>query len=152
MDQRGVGNERQWQALCDLMGRPEWVDDPRFATNGARVTHRDELVPLLEELFAGRPVADWLEALGVAGIPSGRIRPVSEALGSPEARHREMVVEVDAGGPGPLRLLGVPVKLSATPGKIRRRPPALGEHTREVLAEIGYDSETIESLRTRGAI
>jgi crotonobetainyl-CoA:carnitine CoA-transferase CaiB-like acyl-CoA transferase len=62
-----------------------------------------------------------------------------------------MVVEVEGDGPGPLRLLGIPVKLSATPGRIRRRPPALGEHTREVLAEIGYDSETIESLSSRGA-
>ena len=148
----GVGNERQWRAFCELAGRAEWIEDPRYATNGARVTHRDELVPLLEELFASRPAADWLDALGAAGIPSGRIRHVSEALESPETRHREMVVDVESDAGGPLRLLGVPVKLSGTPGRIRRRPPALGEHTEEVLSEIGYDSVTIESLRTRGAI
>jgi crotonobetainyl-CoA:carnitine CoA-transferase CaiB-like acyl-CoA transferase len=148
----GVGNERQWRSLCELIERPEWVDDPRFATNGARVSHRDALVPLLEAVFARRSAAEWLESLGAVGIPSGRIRPVSEALDSPEARHREMVVEVEADGPGPLKLLGVPVKLSETPGKVRRRPPALGEHTREVLAEMGYDSGTIERMTTRGAI
>ena len=148
----GVGNDRQWRALCEIAGRSEWIKDPRYATNGARVTHRDELVPLLEALFASRPAADWLDALGEAGIPSGRIREVSEALESPEARHREMVVDVRSEAGHPLRLLGVPVKLSGTPGRIRRPPPALGEHTAEVLSEIGYDSVTIESLRTRGAI
>jgi crotonobetainyl-CoA:carnitine CoA-transferase CaiB-like acyl-CoA transferase len=135
----GVGNERQWGALCDLVGKPEWRADPRYATNGARVTRRSELVPLLEAIFAARPAAEWLDALGAAGIPSGRIRPVPEALDSPEARHREMVVEVEAGGGEALRLLGIPVKLSATPGRIRRPPPSLGEHTEEVLLAIGYD-------------
>ena len=136
----GVGNERQWRALCEVVGRPEWPADPRFASNAARLAHRAELVPLLEAIFAERPAADWLAALAAAGIPSGRIRPVAEALEAPETKHREMVVEVEADGGGPLRLLGIPVKLSATPGRIRRAPPALGEHTAEVLAEIGFDS------------
>ena len=148
----GVGNERQWRALCGVVGHPEWVEDPRFETNAARVEHREELVPLLKELFSGRPAAEWLDELAEAGIPSGRIRPVDEALEAPETLHREMVVELEADGSDPLRLLGIPVKLSATPGKIRRPPPALGEHTAEVLAEIGYDSGTIDTLRERGAI
>jgi crotonobetainyl-CoA:carnitine CoA-transferase CaiB-like acyl-CoA transferase len=148
----GVGNERQWRALCGVVGTPEWVEDPRFASNGARVEHRRELVPLLEQHFASRPAADWLDALAAAGIPSGRIRPVAEALEAPETRHREMVVEIQPEGSDPLRLLGIPVKLSATPGKIRRRPPALGEHTAEVLSEIGYDSRSIQSLSEPGAI
>ncbi|HET9332474.1 MAG TPA: CoA transferase [Gemmatimonadota bacterium] len=147
----GVGNERQWGALCELVGKPEWRADPRYATNGARVTRRSELVPLLEAIFAARPAAEWLDALGAVGIPSGRIRPVPEALDSPEARHREMVVDVEAGAGETLRLLGIPVKLSATPGRVRRPPPSLGQHTEEVLSEIGYDSRTIEILRTRGA-
>jgi crotonobetainyl-CoA:carnitine CoA-transferase CaiB-like acyl-CoA transferase len=147
----GVGNERQWGALCELVGKPEWRADPRYATNGARVTRRSELVPLLEAIFAARPAEEWLQALGAVGIPSGRIRQVPEALDSPEARHREMVVEIGAGDGDPLRLLGIPVKLSATPGRVRRPPPSLGEHTEEVLSEIGYDSGTIEILRTRGA-
>ncbi len=148
----GVGNERQWRSLCGVVGRPEWLDDPRFESNAARVQHREELVPLLKELFAGRPAAAWLDELAGAGIPSGRIRPVDEALEAPETRHREMVVELETDGSDALRLLGIPVKLSATPGKIRRRPPALGEHTAEVLSEIGYDSGTIDKLRERGAI
>ena len=148
----GVGNERQWRSLCGVVGRPEWLDDPRFESNAARVQHREELVPLLKELFAGRSAAEWLEELVGAGIPSGRIRAVDEALEAPETRHREMVVELETDGSDALRLLGIPVKLSATPGKIRRRPPALGEHTAEVLSEIGYDSGTIDKLRERGAI
>ena len=148
----GVGNERQWRSLCGVVGRPEWLDDPRFESNAARVQHREELVPLLKELFAGRPAAAWLDELAGAGIPGGHIRPVDEALEAPETRHREMVVELETDGSDALRLLGIPVKLSATPGKIRRRPPALGEHTAEVLSEIGYDSGTIDKLRERGAI
>jgi formyl-CoA transferase/CoA:oxalate CoA-transferase len=135
----GVGNERQWRSLCAVMGKPDWVDDPRFETNAARVQNRAELVPLLKGLFAARPASEWLDALAAAGIPSGRIRRVPDALEAPETGHREMVVEVEADGSGPLRLLGIPVKLSATPGRIRRLPPALGEHTAEVLAEIGLD-------------
>jgi crotonobetainyl-CoA:carnitine CoA-transferase CaiB-like acyl-CoA transferase len=142
----GVGNERQWRALCGVVRRLEWVDDPRFETNAARVEHRDELVPLLKELFAARPAAEWLDALAAVGIPSGRIRPVAEALEAPETRHREMVVEIEPDGHGPLRLLGVPVKLSETPGRIRRPPPSLGEHTAEVLSEIGYDPDLVERL------
>lgn len=142
----GVGNERQWGALCELVGKPEWRADPRYATNGARVTRRAELVPQLEAIFAARPAREWLDALGAAGIPSGRIRPVPEALDSPEARHREMVVEVAAGEGDPLRLLGIPVKLSATPGSIRRPPPSLGEHTEEVLGAIGYDPARLRGL------
>jgi crotonobetainyl-CoA:carnitine CoA-transferase CaiB-like acyl-CoA transferase len=136
----GVGNERQWRALCEVVGRPAWPADPRFASNAGRLSHRAELVPLLEAIFAERSAAEWLAALAAAGIPSGRIRPVAEALEAPETRHREMVVEMEAGGRSPLRLLGIPVKLSDTPGRIRRVPPALGEHTAEVLAEIGFDS------------
>ena len=148
----GAANDRQWRALCEALEHTEWIDDPRFATNGDRLVHRDTLIALLQEIFAGRPAAEWLERLGQAGIPAGRIRPVSEALTSPEARHREMVVEVGGGEEEPLKLLGIPVKLSETPGRIRRPPPRLGEHTAEVLAEIGYDSASIDSLRTGGAI
>ncbi|HET7693790.1 MAG TPA: CoA transferase [Gemmatimonadota bacterium] len=139
----GVGNERQWRALCGVVERPEWLQDPRFETNAARVQHRTQLVPLLEEIFSARPAKVWLDAMAGAGIPSGRIRPVAEALEAPETRHRDMVVELmDGGGETPLRLLGIPVKLSATPGKIRRPPPALGQHTGEVLAEIGLHPAT----------
>ena len=134
----GVGNERQWGALCEVVRRTEWLSDPRFASNAARVEHRSELVPLLEAIFAERPAADWLDAFSAAGIPSGRIRPVAEALEAPETRHREMVVELEVEDRDSLRLLGIPVKLSATPGRIRRGPPALGEHTAEVLAELGF--------------
>ena len=136
-----VGNDGQYAKFCAIAGRPDLADDPRYAKNADRVRNRAELVPLLEAIFAEQDAQDWLDALAAAGIPAGRIRPVVEALDSPEAGDREMVVEVPTGGGDPLRLLGIPVKLSATPGAIRRPPPALGEHTAEVLSEIGFDPD-----------
>jgi len=148
----GVGNDRQWTALCRVVDREAWRDDPRFRTNGDRVVHRAEFVPLLEAIFATRPAHDWIELLSAAGIPCGRIRSVPEALDSPEARARDMVVEVEGADGRPLPLVGPPVKLSATPARARSRPPALGEHTDEILGEIGYTREEIERLRTAGAV
>lgn len=148
----GVGNERQWKSFCELLGRVEWVEDPRFRTNGDRVVHRAELVGELEGIFARRRAADWIEALAEAEIPCGRIRSVPEALDSPEARARDMVMEVEGADGSALRLVGPPVKLSASPGSVRRRPPTLGEHTDEVLAEIGYSKGEIDALRASGIV
>ena len=148
----GVGNDRQWTALCRVVDREAWRDDPRFRTNGDRVVHRAELVPQLEAIFATRAAAEWILVLSAAEIPCGRIRSVPEALDSPEARARDMVVEVEGADGRPLTLVGPPVKLSATPARVRSRPPALGEHTDEILGEIGYTREEIDRLRAAGAV
>ncbi|MGH7563193.1 MAG: CaiB/BaiF CoA transferase family protein [Gemmatimonadota bacterium] len=148
----GVGNERQWKGFCEALGRAEWVDDPRFRTNADRLVHREELVPLIEQILGGRPTAEWIGVFSAVDVPCGRIRPVPEALDSPEARARGMIVEVEGADGEPLPLLGDPVKLSASPGRIRRRPPALGEHTGEVLAELGYDADAIARLRAKRVV
>jgi crotonobetainyl-CoA:carnitine CoA-transferase CaiB-like acyl-CoA transferase len=148
----GVGNDRQWQALCRVVDRPEWRDDWRYRTNGDRVVHRAELVPALETIFASRPAAEWIEVLTGAEIPCGRIRTVPEALDSPEAHARGMVVPVEGADGNPLPLVGPPIQLSETPAAVRHRPPALGEHTDQVLAEAGYSLQEIAALRAAGVV
>ncbi len=148
----GVGNERQWTALCDALGRPEWAADPRFRTNRDRLAHREELVRRLMEILLARPTAEWTRILGEAEVPCGAIRSVPEALASPEVRDRGVIVEVPGADGSPLPLIGPPVRLSASPPRVRRRPPALGEHTEEVLADLGFGADEIGSLEESGVI
>ena len=148
----GVGNEGQWRRFCEAVGRNEWIDAPRFRTNADRLVHREELVPMIEQILRGRSTAEWIEAFAAVDVPCGRIRPVPGALDSPEARARGMIVEIEGADGNPLPLLGPAVKLSASPTGIRRRPPRLGEHTDEVLGELGYAQAEVLRLRENGVI
>jgi formyl-CoA transferase len=148
----GIGNDRQFAKLCGLLGREAWTTDPRFATNPARVAHRDTLIPLLHDVLKTRATTDWLEDLATLGIPSGMVNSVAEALTHPSAVAREMVVEVPHPTAGAVRLVNSPTKFSATPTAIRRHPPLLGEHTDDVLAELGYSPADIQRLRTDSVI
>lgn len=131
-----VGNDRQFAALCVLVGRPDWAADERFATNPARVANRALLGELLEACFREQPAAYWVDHLLVAGIPSGPINTVSQALDDPHTQARGLVQRLDTEW-GALPLTAFPPQLDLTPATIRRRPPLLGEHTAEVLAELG---------------
>ncbi len=144
----GVGNDAQWAALCRALDREGWIDDPRWGTNAARVEDRDALVSRLERIFRDRPVSEWVERLADAGVPCGRVRTVPEALAAPESVERGMVMEIE-GPAGSFPMLGPVVRAGKTP---RRPPPGLGEHTDEVLGEIGYDDEEIQNLRSEGVI
>jgi len=148
----GVGNDAQFGALCKILGHEEWANDDRFMRNRDRVRNRELLEDLIAEQIANRPKADWIVDLAAAGIPSGPVNSVAEALASQHASAREMVVDVDHPGLGSFRSLGLPMRVSATPTSIRRHPPLLGEHTDEVLDELGLDTSSIADLRQDGIV
>jgi len=145
-----VGSERQWPRFCRALGLPALADDPRYASNGDRVMNRGELIPTLAARFAERPTAEWLAALDAAEIPAGPINDIAAAFGSPWAAGR--TVEIGHPLTGPSRQVAPAFALSVTPAAVRTPPPTLGEHTAEILAELGEDSTTIAQLRAAGVI
>jgi crotonobetainyl-CoA:carnitine CoA-transferase CaiB-like acyl-CoA transferase len=147
-----VGSERQWPKLCAELGLIDLATDERFADNGARVRHRAELRPILAARFREADSAHWLRRLDEAGIPSGPVNSVLAAFAQPQAVAREMRVEVGHPTLGPVPQVGLPYKLSATPASIRTAPPLLGEHSAEILAELGYSPSDVERLRSDGVI
>jgi formyl-CoA transferase len=142
-----VGNDRQFGRLAKMCGHPEWASDARFATNAARVAHRADMVRLVSDCIREKPAADWLEQLEAAGIPAGPINMISQALSDVQAQHRAMVRTI-AGTP----LVGSPVRLDGDRADSDLPPPALGEHTAEVLAALGVGPEKIEQLRAEEVI
>ncbi len=147
-----VGSERQWSRFCEAIGLPELATDPRFATNGERVEHRDELRPLIAERLAARPTRDWAAALDAAEVPFGAVADVLAAFDSPEADALDMSVEIEHPSLGVIRQAGVPLRFETTPGAIRTAPPLLGEHTDEVLRALGYRGPEIDLLRDTGVV
>jgi crotonobetainyl-CoA:carnitine CoA-transferase CaiB-like acyl-CoA transferase len=147
-----VGSERQWPRFCAAIGEPGLADDPRFATNGDRVAARAELRPLIADRLATRSTADWLHTLTEADVPCGPITDVLAAFESPEARARSMLVDVEHPALGVLRQAGIPIEFDATPGSVRTAPPLLGEHTEDVLAELGMTVDEIARLRADGVV
>lgn len=147
-----VGSERQWRRLCNMLGAQELADDPRFADNGRRVVNRDLLVPLLAQQFATRPASTWLPMLEAAEIPSGPVNDVAAAFASEAAVALGMRVEQEHPAWGAISQVGLPLRFSATPASIRLPPPTLGEHSRAILAELGYDASAIEDFARRRVI
>jgi formyl-CoA transferase len=143
----GGANDRIFAKICSVLGRAEWLGDPRFASNAARVRHRDELAAAIEAITVGEPRAHWLSLFDAHEIPCGPINDYARVFADPQVIAREMVVETEHPALGRLRTLGSPIKLSATPPEVRRRAPQLGEHTTEVLREIGYSDADIQALR-----
>jgi crotonobetainyl-CoA:carnitine CoA-transferase CaiB-like acyl-CoA transferase len=142
----GVGSERQWRALCEAVGRPELATEARFATNAGRVDHRTELIPLLAEAFADASSATWLARLDEAGVPCGPILDVVAAFESPQALALGSRVAVRHPRLGAVDQVANPLRLDARPLPVASAPPLLGEHDREILAEIGYSPEEIDEL------
>jgi formyl-CoA transferase len=142
-----IGNERQFAKLAEICGHREWPSDERFASNGARVAHREDIVPLISDAIRQKPAAEWLEKLEAAGIPAGPINSISQALSDVQAQHRQMVRAI-AGVP----LVGSPVRLDGERTDSDLPPPRLGEHTGELLANIGIDPGDADRLRAAGII
>jgi formyl-CoA transferase len=129
-----VGNDRQFATLCRIVGRPDLPQDARFASNGERNLHREALKIELEAAMQAFDCAALSDMLIKAGVPCGAVRTIDKVVDDPHTRHRGMVVDI-----GAYRGTGSPIKLSRTPASYRRAPPGFGEHTREVLAERGFD-------------
>ncbi|MEU6651609.1 CaiB/BaiF CoA-transferase family protein [Streptomyces sp. NPDC046900] len=147
-----AGNDKLWQRFAEVLGAPDLAGDPRFATNPDRVRHREQLIPLLETALARRSTAEWTEALEAAGVPCAPISTVEQALTSPQSVAREMVSVLQHPTAGRLSVVGSPLKLSATPARIRTAPPLHGQHTDDVLAETGYSPDEIAQLHAAGAV
>ncbi|WP_218120532.1 CaiB/BaiF CoA-transferase family protein [Geodermatophilus sp. DSM 45219] len=141
-----------WRNLCAVLGHPELEHDPRFATNADRLRNLDQLVPELEAGLAGRTVADWVDTLLEANVPAGPILDYGQSLCDPHTVARGMVQELEHPVEGRIRTLGIPAKLGGTPGSLRRPAPLQGEHTVEVLRELGYDQDRIDRLLAQGSV
>ncbi len=145
-----VGNDRQFARLAAILGHEEWVGDPSFATNAARVAARDRLVPMISAIIATRPAAEWLGELDKAGIPAGPINSISQALADPQAVHRGMRVTAEGGALGKVPLIGSPVRIDGERTDSELPPPALGEHG-DLLAE-WLSADELARLRASGIV
>ncbi|AXE29263.1 CoA transferase [Chromobacterium phragmitis] len=146
------GNDKQFAEVCRLIGQPQWARDPRYATNPQRVAHRVQLVPLLAQAFRHHGRDYWLAALDKAGVPCGPINNVAEAFDDPQAQAREMQLEMRDAAGQQVPLVGCPIKLSGTPVEYNLAPPALGEHTEQILRALGYVDSDIVALRNNGTV
>jgi crotonobetainyl-CoA:carnitine CoA-transferase CaiB-like acyl-CoA transferase len=130
-----VGTQAHWDRFCEMLNLGDLRTDPRFATNPDRIAHRTELIDLLENIFAQQDAEYWLERIRSAEIPCGAINALDEALNDPHIQHRGLIIEMEH-PLGMIKMLGSPLHLSETPVTYRRRPPLLGEHTREIISEL----------------
>ena len=147
-----VGNDGQFARFCAVAGQPDLSGDPRFLRNADRVRHRSVLVPLLASIIKQRSKQQWLSALDAAKVPCGAINDLAEVFADPQVQAREMAVPVPHPLNAGLRLVASPMKLSQTPVQVRRAPPMLGQHTAEVLSELGIDSAELARLRALGVV
>lgn len=149
----GAGNDRLWDKLCKLIDRTDLLQDERFATNLKRTQNVRELKVVLDAVFKDKTINEWLEALETAGIPCAPINTVDKIVNDPHIKAREMIVELDHPIAGHMKVPGVPIKMSATPGSVDHPAPLLGQHTEELLQELlGLSKEQIDELRTNNAI
>jgi len=148
----GGANQANWERIADVLGHSEWRDDPRFATNSARMANLAALTTLMDTVLATRTRDDWIARFDAAGVPVGPVNSIGEALAHPQTLARGMVVELVHPQAGATKALGCPIHFSGTPTAITRPAPVLGEHTREVLREHGYTDDAIDTFVASGVI
>ena len=148
----GAANQANWERLCTAIERDELVSDPRFTRPSDRMNNLDALISTLEQTFSQRSSEYWLNRLEDAGVPAGPIYDIRQVYEDPQARAREMIVETDHPVAGRTSNIGIPIKLSGTPGRFRRPAPTLGQHTNEVLKQLGRSDDEIAALRSREVV
>lgn len=147
-----IANNRLWQRACQALDWGDLQEDPRFCTNDERVAHRHLLIGIIQERIGRMEIREIVEKLDAVGVPCGPIHTVDQVLNHPQVLAREMVISVEHPVVRDLKMPGFPVKLSETPAQLKRHPPLLGEHTDEILRELGYHPEQINSLREHKVI
>ena len=141
----GAGNDRLWKKLCEVLNRPEWLQDPDYKTNGDRTNNVKKLQIQMDEVMKDRTIDEWMKLLEDAGVPCAPINTVERVVNDPQVNFRDMIVELDHPVAGKQKMAGAPVKMSLTPGSVRTSAPLLGQHTNELLKEMfGWDDKTIE--------
>jgi crotonobetainyl-CoA:carnitine CoA-transferase CaiB-like acyl-CoA transferase len=148
----GGANQANWERICDVLGHPEWRQDPRFATNRERMAHREALVLLMNGVLRERKRDAWQADFDAAGVPAGPVHTIGEALSHPQTLARNMVVELQHPQAGTTHAIGCPIQFSTTPTDTGAAAPLLGQHTREVLREFGLTDAEIDALVSAGAV
>ena len=148
----GGANQKHWGLMLEAMGLSELAQDQRFSTGADRMAHLKELEAELSKRYREKPAQYWLDELDKRGVPCGPVMNMLQALSDPQTLARDMVVEVEHATLGPVKTMGLPIKFSETPGKVRSGAPLYGQHTREVLREYGFDEQEIRQLEEEGAI
>jgi crotonobetainyl-CoA:carnitine CoA-transferase CaiB-like acyl-CoA transferase len=144
--------QRMWQGVCRAIEKPEWEADERFCSSNLRAANRAILIPMLAEVFATATVDEWVTRLSAHGVPCTSVNSIDKVVVDEQVAARDMIVEIEHPTAGKIRMAGLPVKLSANPGSIRRHAPLLGEHSAEVLGELGLSEERIRALLEKGII
>ena len=147
-----AASDSMWEKFAAALERRDWLEDPRFLDSGARLRNRDVLNGEIESVLASQEVAVWVERLNHAGVPCGPVLDLEQVFRDPQVLARDMLVQLSHPEVGTFQTTGLPVKLSRNPGRIERRPPLHGEHTEEILRELGVAAEEVADLKSRGVL
>jgi formyl-CoA transferase len=145
-----VFGSKIWERFCDILEAPQWVTDPRYKDKPSRSVNRDALNAEINERLAKQDRAYWIERLNDGGVACGLINSMDEVFNEPQVQHLKMVKDVVSVHQGPQRLVGQPVQLERTPSTIARAAPRRGEHSVEILGELGLDAQTLAQLKSKG--